>query len=140
MLAVLFGSYSIAAPFAGILPLSLLKSITRRSLLWPPPTQRTVTLPALFLPPVFLMGAGRPFSGLFLSTSKTSVVFFLMAGEVGLNFFTGIVLSFPEFYLTRPRRSRSYRLRGVSSKPSSSWASAPGTCPSSLLCRERDGY
>src|SRR3989304_6773627 len=100
MFAVLFGSYSIAATFAGMPTLSRLKSIMRRILLWPPPIQRTVTLPALFLPPVFLMGAVRPFSGLFLATSCMRVVFSLRAGEVGLYFFTGIVFLFPEFYLT----------------------------------------
>src|SRR5699024_11251657 len=62
--AVLFGSYSIVCTLAGILSLSLLRSIILYLLLTPPPRNLTVVLPVLFLPPLDLRSTVRLFSGL----------------------------------------------------------------------------
>ena len=53
----------VAETFAGIPSLSLLKSITRYLLLWPPPIYRIVIRPLLFLPPDFFSGWIKDFSG-----------------------------------------------------------------------------
>lgn len=66
ILAVLFGSYSIAATFPGTPSFVLLKSIILYLGLYPPPLCLTVILPLLFLPECFFNVTVKDFSGLFL--------------------------------------------------------------------------
>ena len=56
MFAERFGSYSIAATFAGTPSFVRLKSISRKRRLCPPPLWRVVMRPLLLRPPVFLTG------------------------------------------------------------------------------------
>ena len=70
MFAERFGSYSIAATFAGTPSFVRLKSIMRKRRLWPPPWWRVVMRPLLFRPPRFLTGPVRLFSGFERVTSS----------------------------------------------------------------------
>src|ERR671915_501020 len=93
MCAVRFGSYSIAATFAGTPSFWRLKSILRYLRLAPPPRCREVIRPLALRPPDFLSPSTRPFSG---SAFVTSALSFQVAkrrpGDVGLCFLTAIAL------------------------------------------------
>src|SRR3954454_11274917 len=58
-----FGSYSIAATFAGTPSLRRLKSILRYRRLAPPPRWRDVLRPLVLRPPLFVSPSTRLFSG-----------------------------------------------------------------------------
>src|SRR3954462_7043403 len=91
MRAERFGSYSIAATFAGTPSLTRLKSITRKRRLWPPPWWRVVMRPLLLRPPFFVTGASSDFSGSFLVISaKSETVMKRRPGDVGLYLRTAI--------------------------------------------------
>ena len=96
-----FGSYSIAATFAGTPSFVRLKSIVRKRRLCPPPWWRVVMRPRLFRPPFFVIGSSSDFSGSdFVISSKPDVAMKRRPGLVGLYFLSAI---------RRPllRRSRS---------------------------------
>src|SRR5436190_7497660 len=85
MCAVRFGSYSIAATFAGIPRLSRLKSMSRYFCLWPPPMKREVTRPLLLRPPVFGLPLVSDFSGrVFVMSLYEACVEKRFLGDVGL--------------------------------------------------------
>ena len=89
--AVLFGSYWIESTVAATPCLSLLKSITRYLLLWPPPFWRMVIFPWLFLPPDFFNGASKLFSGLSaVMASNPFTTLKRCPGVIGFNFLTDI--------------------------------------------------
>src|SRR4030095_14911673 len=99
MCAVRFGSYSIAATFAGIPRLSRLKSMSRYFCLCPPPMNRDVMRPLLLRPPVFGLPLVRAFSGVVLVMSWNDAwVENRTPGEVGLYRFVAIVV----FLLSAP--------------------------------------
>src|SRR5204862_5085607 len=80
-----FGSYSIAATFAGTPSLVRLKSICRYRRLCPPPWWRRVMRPFTFRPPLFLSAPVRLFSGsLFVISSNEETDMKRRPGEVGL--------------------------------------------------------
>ncbi len=96
-----FGSYSIAATFAGTPSFVRLKSIVRKRRLWPPPWWRVVMRPRLFRPPFFVSGSRSDFSGSdFVMSSKPETAMKRRPGLVGLYFFSAIRRRLP-------RRSRS---------------------------------
>src|ERR1700747_1051449 len=66
MLALRFGSYSIASTLAGTPSLSRRKSILRYCFLWPPPRCHMETSPWLLRPPERFFGSRRLFSGVCL--------------------------------------------------------------------------
>src|SRR5947209_18676751 len=96
MLALRFGSYSIASTFAGTPSLSRRKSILRYCFLWPPPRCQTEISPWLLRPPERFFGSRRPFSGV-------SLVIWLLSRTVinrrdavyGLKLFSPIAASCP---------------------------------------------
>ena len=91
MCAERFGSYSIAATFAGTPSFWRLKSILRYLRLAPPPRWREVIRPCVLRPPDFLRPSTSAFSG---SAFVTSALSFQVAkrrpGEVGLCFLIAI--------------------------------------------------
>src|SRR6266516_2584076 len=92
MRAERFGSYSIAATFAGTPGLLRLKSILRYARLWPPPRCRTVSRPWLLRPPLLRSGSSNDFSGSFLVISSNVATDILRRpAEVGLYRRTPIV-------------------------------------------------
>src|ERR1700721_3063990 len=92
MRALRFGSYSIAATFAGIPLLSRLKSISRYDCLCPPPINREETRPVEDRPPVFGLPLTRLFSGFCLViSSRETTVWKRRVGVVGLKLFTGML-------------------------------------------------
>src|SRR5580704_2128508 len=66
MLELRFGSYSIAATFAGTPTLSRRKSTLRYCFLWPPPRCHTTISPWLLRPPLRFFGSSNDFSGVCL--------------------------------------------------------------------------
>src|ERR687892_1384811 len=87
MYAERFGSYSIAATFAGTPSLRRLKSIWRYRRLAPPPRWREVMRPCLLRPPDFFSPSVSAFSGSLLVTASCwSQVAKRRPGEVGLCF------------------------------------------------------
>ena len=70
MCALRFGSYSIAATFAGTPSLRRLKSIWRYLRLAPPPRCREVMRPWALRPPDFLIPSVSAFSGSVLVTAS----------------------------------------------------------------------
>src|SRR5215469_14433309 len=93
MRAERFGSYSTVATLAGIPSLVRLKSMMRYNLRVPPPLWRTVMWPLLLRPACFLRTSTSDFSGsTFERSEKSIVVTNRRPGEVGLYFFTGILL------------------------------------------------
>src|ERR1019366_3241759 len=87
-----FGSYSMAATFAGIPNLSRLKSMMRYACLWPPEINREVTRPVLLRPPDFGRGPTSDFSGsFFVRPSRVTMVMKRRLGVVGENFFIPMV-------------------------------------------------
>src|SRR5919201_4436172 len=85
MRAERFGSYSIAATFAGTPSFVRLKSMTRYRRLWPPPWWRVVIRPLLFRPPFLVTGSTRLFSGFDrVTSSKVETVMKRRPGDVGL--------------------------------------------------------
>src|SRR6187200_986962 len=113
MYAERFGSYSIAATFAGTPSLRRLKSILRYRRLAPPPRWRDVLRPWALRPPDFLRPSTRVFSGL---------VFVISAwpADVGFGLRIGI--------RDRPRgpgRSGWSRPRAPARRPSSTHACDP---------------
>src|SRR5512134_1783735 len=97
MRAERFGSYSIAATFAGISFLSRRKSTIRYFCLWPPPWCRHVMAPWLFRPPVACFFSTSRRSGFFgVRSSFVRTVIARTPGEVGLNFRIPMaIVSFP---------------------------------------------
>ena len=92
MRADLLGSYSIVSTTAGTPTLSLLKSIILSILLFPPPLCHAVTLPRLFLPPVFFTGTSNDFKGsVVVISAKSITVRNLFPGDVGLYFLIAIM-------------------------------------------------
>src|SRR5919204_1026913 len=107
MRAERFGSYSIAATFAGTPSLRRLKSMTRYRRLCPPPWWRVVTRPLTLRPPVFFTGAVSDFSGSdFVISSNEDTDMKRLPGLVGLYFLSAIRLELLG-------RSGSRRLRGA---------------------------
>src|ERR687889_100757 len=91
MYAERFGSYSIAATFAGTPSLRRLKSIRRYRRLAPPPRWREVLRPYELRPPLFLRPSVSDFSGVVLVISaKSGYETKRIPGEVGLGLRTGI--------------------------------------------------
>src|SRR5919206_2681853 len=91
MYAERFGSYSIAATFAGTPSLRRLKSILRYLRLAPPPRWREVMRPFELRPPDFLRPSTSDFSGSALVTSALSFqVANRRPGDVGLCFLMAI--------------------------------------------------
>src|ERR1700733_5616203 len=92
MRAERFGSYSIAATFAGMPNLSRLKSMIRYACLWPPAMNREVTRPVLLRPPDFGRGWTSDFSGFsFVMPSRATTVTYRRLGVVGENFLIALV-------------------------------------------------
>src|SRR5919198_3438631 len=99
MYAERFGSYSIAATFAGTPSLRRLKSTLRYRRLAPPPRWREVLRPLALRPPDFLRPSTRLFSGsLFVISAKSGYVEKRRPGLVGLGLRIGIG------YPSRPSR------------------------------------
>src|SRR5215212_11584907 len=97
-----FGSYSIAATFAGIPSFIRLKSILRYLRLAPPPRWREVTRPWALRPPDFFSPSVSDFSGSsFVTASCWRNVAKRRPGEVGLYFLMAIVIRSPD-----PRTAR----------------------------------
>src|SRR5215212_11910370 len=109
MCAVRFGSYSIAATFAGIPRLSRLKSISRYFCLCPPPMKREVMRPLELRPPVFGLPLVSDFSGVDLvMSSNEACVWNRIPGDVGVYLLVAIVFFLYRLLrLTRPRRTRA---------------------------------
>src|SRR5829696_3849192 len=104
MCAERFGSYSIAATFAGMPSLRRLKSILRYLRLAPPPRWREVTRPWALRPPDFFRPSVSDFSGSALVTASCwRNVAKRRPGEVGLYFLIAIVMR-PPLGLARGRR------------------------------------
>src|SRR3954463_12433369 len=93
-----FGSYSIAATFAGTPSLRLrLKSILRYRRLAPPPRWRDVLRPLALRPPDFLRPSTSDFSGVVLVISaKSEYVTKRRPGLVGLGLRMGMGLALLE--------------------------------------------
>src|SRR5262249_414902 len=103
--AVRFGSYSIAATFAGTPGLSRRKSTLRYCFLWPPPRCHTETSPWLLRPPERFFGSRSAFSGVSLVISLLSITLMHRLDPVsGLKLFSPIAASCPS-------KTFSYRLR-----------------------------
>src|SRR5574342_164577 len=86
MRAVRFGSYSIAATFAGTANLSRRKSMRRYCRLWPPPRYRAVIWPWLLRPPLPRLGSSSDFSGVdVVISAKSDTDRKRVAGVTGLN-------------------------------------------------------
>src|SRR3712207_9251615 len=93
MCAERFGSYSIAATFAGTPSLRRLKSILRYLRLAPPPRWREVMRPCVLRPPDLVRPSTRLFSGsLRVTSARSSQVANRLPGLVGLCFLTGMPL------------------------------------------------
>src|SRR5919204_5132831 len=91
MCALRFGSYSIAATFAGTPSLRRLKSITRYLRFAPPPRWRLVTRPRELRPPELDLPSTSFFSGCDRVTSERSIqVAKRRPGEVGFCFLIAI--------------------------------------------------
>src|SRR5271163_4177030 len=104
MRAERFGSYSIAATFAGIPVFSRRKSTDRYFCWCPPPRCHAVTSPCEFRPPVRFCTSTSDFSGVCLVISLlSSMVRKRRDGVYGLNVFIAIVASyrFPSNSLAR---------------------------------------
>src|SRR5882672_7672310 len=95
MLALRFGSYSIAATFAGTPALSRRKSTLRYCFLWPPPRCHTDISPWLLRPPERFFGSKRDFSGVCLVISLLSrTVMNRLDAVYGLKLFSPIAASY----------------------------------------------
>src|SRR5271163_1918326 len=95
MRAERFGSYSIAATFAGIPVFSRRKSTDRYFCWCPPPRCHAVTSPCEFRPPVRFCTSTSDFSGVCLVISLlSSMVRKRRDGVYGLNVFIAIVASY----------------------------------------------
>src|SRR5580693_8632016 len=95
MRAERFGSYSIAATFAGIPVFSRRKSTLRYFCAWPPPRCHDVISPCEFRPPVRFCTSTSDFSGVCLVISLlSSMVRKRRDGVYGLNVFIAIVASY----------------------------------------------
>src|SRR3954454_19398374 len=91
MFAERFGSYSIAATFAGTPSLRRLKSILRYRRLAPPPRWRDVLRPLLLRPPDLRRPSTRVFSGsVFVISLKSGYVAKRRPGLVGLGLRIGM--------------------------------------------------
>src|SRR5581483_10617005 len=91
MSAVRFGSYSIAATFAGTPSFRRLKSIRRYRRLAPPPRWREVLRPYTLRPPDFLRPSVSDFSGSErVISAKSGYITNRRPGEVGLGLRIGI--------------------------------------------------
>src|SRR6478609_7338324 len=96
MYAVRFGSYSIAATFAGTASLVRLKSILRYRRLAPPPRCRAVLRPSALRPPDFLSPSTRLFSGsVFVISAKSAKVMKRRPADVGLGLRIGMARGRP---------------------------------------------
>src|SRR3954467_5947544 len=94
MYAERFGSYSMAATFAGIPSLRRLKSTRRYRRLAPPPRGRDVLRPRAVRPPDFVRPSTRDFSGSrFVISAKSGYVAKRRPGLVGLGLRIGIALA-----------------------------------------------
>src|SRR5579871_2505840 len=163
MLELRFGSYSIAATFAGTPTLSRRKSTWRYCFLWPPPRCHTTISPWLLRPPERFFGSSNDFSGV-------SLVIWLLSRTVinrrdavyGLKLFSPIA-SLPLTFLRRcnfprgatpthlldftgpgllptrltdfPRIRSSFRLRRALRRPSSSPCDSPRSVHDAASCR-----
>src|SRR3954464_3122365 len=86
-----FGSYSIAATFAGTPSLRRLKSILRYRRLAPPPRWREVLRPLELRPPLLVRPSTSDFSGsVFVTSAKSAYVEKRRPGLVGLGLRIGI--------------------------------------------------
>src|ERR1700691_4018307 len=95
MRAERFGSYSIAATFAGIPVFSRRKSTLRYFCWCPPPRCQAVTSPCEFRPPVRFCTSTSDFSGVCLVISLlSSIVRKRRDGVYGLNVFIAIIASY----------------------------------------------
>src|SRR5499433_1769017 len=94
ILALRFGSYSIAATLAGTPGLSRRKSTLRYCFLWPPPRCHTETSPWLLRPPERFFGSRSAFSGVSLVISLLSrTVMNRLDAVYGLKLFSPIAAS-----------------------------------------------
>src|SRR5215475_11603700 len=106
MLALRFGSYSIAATLAVTPSLSRRKSTTRYCFLWPPPRCHTTTSPWLLRPPDRFFGSSRLFSGVsFVISLLSSTVMKRRDAVYGLKLLIPISAS---YLLESPRRFGGY--------------------------------
>src|SRR5215813_11531293 len=95
MLALRFGSYSMASTFAGTPFLSRRKSTLRYCFLWPPPRCQTATSPWLLRPPERFFGSSKDFSGVCLVISLlSSTVMNRRDAVYGLKLFSPIAASY----------------------------------------------
>src|SRR5919204_945040 len=94
MYAERFGSYSIAATFAGMPSRRRLKSTLRYRRLAPPPRWRDVLRPLTLRPPDFFRPSVSDFSGVdFVISAKSEYVTKRRPGLVGLGLRIGIRIS-----------------------------------------------
>src|SRR5208282_5410212 len=117
MRAERFGSYSIAATFAGIPVFSRRKSTVRYFCWCPPPRCHAVTSPCELRPPVRFCTSTSDFSGVCLVISLlSSMVRKRRDGVYGLNVFIAIVASyrFPSNSIARSLALACRRLRSHS--------------------------
>src|SRR5712692_6396053 len=108
MLALRFGSYSMAATVAGTPSLSRRKSTTRYCFLCPPPRCHTTISPRLLRPPVRFFGSSNFFSGVCLVISLLSSMVMKRRDAVyGLKLFSAIVVLLSVARPAGPRQDAS---------------------------------
>src|SRR5271155_3330294 len=154
MRAERFGSYSMAATFAGIPVFSRRKSTCRYFCAWPPPRCQAVISPCEFRPPVRFCDSTSDFSGVCLVISLlSSMVRKRRDGVYGLNVLIGIgastypLLCSAKFRLLRfnflswlkyfPRTRSSFRLRRGAHTLSSSRCENLRRVPGGGTCHEK---
>src|SRR5260370_23458565 len=115
MRAERFGSYSMAATFAGIPVLSRRKSIDRYLRACPPPRCHEVTSPWSLRPPVRFFDSVSDFSGVSLVISLlSSMVRKRRDGVYGLNVFSAIGASSLKEGVSAPKLCQDYKFSAYS--------------------------
>src|SRR5208282_3903994 len=149
MLALRFGSYSMAATFAGIPTLSRRKSTLRYCFLWPPPRCQTTISPWLLRPPERFFGSSKAFSGsCFVMWLLSTTVINRREAVYGLKLFSPIAASYLLLNLVSlavaqaaasatgsPRTRSSFRLLQASRTLSSNRADSLRSVHGGAFCR-----